>query len=52
MLSGTSGFCPDCRDERILVAVSDTEFFCTACDGAVIVLDGIGAAALVTRLAS
>ncbi|MGZ5416892.1 MAG: hypothetical protein ACXWDI_06910 [Nocardioides sp.] len=52
MLSGTSGFCPDCYDERILVALSETEFFCTTCDGAVFVLDGVGAAALVTRLAS
>ena len=52
MLSGTSGFCPDCGDERILVAVAETEFFCTTCDGAVFVLDGVGAAALVTRLAS
>ena len=39
-------------DERLLVAVADTEFFCTTCDGAVFVLDGVGAAALVTRLAS
>ena len=52
MLSGTSGFCPDCGDERLLVAVAETEFFCTTCDGAVFVLDGVGAAALVTRLAS
>ncbi len=52
MLSGTSGFCPDCGDERIMVAVAETEFFCTTCDGAVFVLDGVGAAALVTRLAS
>jgi ribosomal protein S27E len=52
MLSSTVGRCPDCGDERILIAVAETEFCCTTCDGAVFVLDGVGAAALVTRLAS
>ena len=52
MLSGMTGRCPDCGDERILVAVAETEFFCTTCDSAVFVLDGVGAAALVHRLAS
>lgn len=52
MLSGTVDLCPDCGDERILVAVADTEFCCTSCDAAVFLLDGVGAAALVTRLAS
>lgn len=52
MLSSVTGPCPDCGDERILIAVAETEFCCTTCDGAVFVLDGVGAAALVTRLAS
>jgi hypothetical protein len=52
MLSSTVGRCPDCDDERILIAVAEGEFCCTTCDGAVFVLDGVGAAALVTRLAS
>ena len=52
MLSGVTGVCPDCGDERILIAVAETEFCCTTCDGAVFVLDGVGAAALITRLAS
>lgn len=52
MLSGTVGLCPDCGDERLLVAMGETEFCCTGCDGAVFVLDGVGAAALVNRLAS
>ncbi len=46
------GPCPDCGDERILVAVADTEYVGPSCDAAVFVLDGLGAAALVTRLAS
>ena len=52
MLSSVTGRCPDCGDERILIAVADTEFCCTTCDGAVFVIDGVGAAALITRLAS
>ena len=52
MLSGVTGRCPDCGEERILIAVAESEFCCTTCDGAVFVLDGVGAAALVTRLAS
>jgi ribosomal protein S27E len=52
MLGQTLGICPDCGDERILLAVAETEYCCTTCDGAVFVLDGIGAAALVMRRAS
>ena len=52
MLSGIAGPCPDCADDRILIAVSETEFCCTDCDAAVFVLDEIGAAALTDRLAS
>ena len=52
MRTGVVGLCPDCGDERILVAVAEAEYFCTDCDGAVFLLDGVGAAALVTRLAS
>lgn len=52
MLSGTLGWCPDCADHRILMAVADAEFCCTDCDGAVFVIDEVGAAALVTRVAS
>lgn len=52
MLSSTVGLCPDCGDERILIAVAESEFCCTTCDGAVFVLDGVGAAALIIRLAS
>lgn len=52
MLSSMVGPCPDCGDERILIAVAETEFCCTTCDGAVFVLDGVGAAALINRLAS
>lgn len=52
MLGQTMGICPDCGDERILLVVDDTEYCCTDCDGAVFVLDQIGAAALVSRRAS
>ncbi|HSV38599.1 MAG TPA: hypothetical protein VLI04_07545 [Nocardioidaceae bacterium] len=43
MLGGIAALCPDCGDERILVEVpqsgSGTEFCCTTCDAAVLVLD-------------
>lgn len=52
MLSGITALCPDCGDERILVAVEATagaEFCCTSCDAAVFLLDGFSAAALTDR---
>ncbi|MGN6577092.1 MAG: hypothetical protein ACTHKG_15575 [Nocardioides sp.] len=52
MLSSTVGRCPDCGDNCLLVAVADMEYCCTTCDGAVFVMDEVGAAALVNRLAS
>ncbi len=40
MRTGTTGWCPDCVDERILVAVEDgPDYCCTDCDAAVLLLD-------------
>lgn len=41
MLTGVTGACPDCADERILVAVDEhgSEFCCTDCDAAVLLLE-------------
>jgi hypothetical protein len=37
MRTGTTGWCPDCADERILVAVEDgLDYCCTDCDAAVL----------------
>ena len=37
MLTGRTGWCPDCSDERILVAVEDgLDYCCTDCDAAVL----------------
>ncbi len=39
MRTGTVGWCPDCADERILVAVEDgPDYCCTDCDAAVMLL--------------
>ncbi len=39
MRTGTTGWCPDCADERILVAVEDgLDYCCTDCDAAVLLL--------------
>ena len=40
MRTGTTAWCPDCADERILVAVEDgLDYCCTDCDAAVLLLD-------------
>jgi len=39
MLSGIAAECPDCGDERILVEVAESEFCCTTCDAAVLLVD-------------
>ena len=40
MRTGTVGWCPDCADERILVAVEDgPDYCCTDCDAAVLLID-------------
>ena len=40
MRTGTVGWCPDCADERILVAVEDgPDYCCTDCDAAVLLLE-------------
>ena len=40
MRTGTTGWCPDCADERILVAVEDGwDYCCTDCDAAVLLMD-------------
>ena len=40
MRTGTTGWCPDCADERILVAVEDgLDYCCTDCDAAVLLWD-------------
>jgi hypothetical protein len=40
MRTGITGWCPDCADERILVAVEDgADYCCTDCDAAVLLLD-------------
>jgi hypothetical protein len=40
MRTGRTGWCPDCADERILVAVEDgPDYCCTDCDAAVLLLD-------------
>ena len=40
MRTGTAGWCPDCADERILVAVEDgLDYCCTDCDAAVLLFD-------------
>jgi uncharacterized protein (DUF983 family) len=45
MLSGITAVCPDCGDERILVEVTETEFCCTTCDAAVLLVDVVPNAA-------
>jgi uncharacterized protein (DUF983 family) len=52
MLRGTVALCPDCGDERVLLPVDGTEFCCTDCDAAVLLLDDRVQVALVSRLAS
>ena len=39
MLRGVTAVCPDCGDERILVEVDGSEFCCTTCDAAVLLVD-------------
>ena len=40
MRTGIVGWCPDCADERILVAVEDgPDHCCTDCDAAVVLID-------------
>jgi len=39
MLSGIAAVCPDCGDERIFVEVAETEYCCTTCDAAVLLVD-------------
>ncbi len=40
MRTGIVGWCPDCADERILVAVEDgPDHCCTDCDAAVTIID-------------
>ena len=40
MRTGTTGWCPDCAGERILVAVEDgPDHCCTDCDAAVLLYD-------------
>jgi hypothetical protein len=47
MRTGRTGWCPDCADERILVAVEDgPDYCCTDCDAAVLVLDLVEATAV------
>lgn len=52
MLRGTVALCPDCGDERIVVAVLDDEFCCTTCDAAIFVLDALADGSLLSRQAS
>ena len=39
MTTGTTGYCPDCRDERLFVVVLEGEHCCTTCNAAVFELD-------------
>lgn len=52
MLSGVTGLCPDCGDERILLPTDDEfAYCCTDCDAAVLLLELVTPLDLNDRLA-
>jgi hypothetical protein len=51
MLRGVAGHCPDCAEERILLPVDDDcfEFCCTDCDAAVLMVELVAEAPVITE---